>query len=75
MDARIGTSGRQYGHSRGDFYPRDMPKARWFEYYAERFDTVEVNNPFYRQPANDTWADGERWRWTASASRSRRIAF
>jgi uncharacterized protein YecE (DUF72 family) len=45
---RIGTSGYQYNHWRGVFYPPDIPKKHWFVHYASRFDTVEINNTFYR---------------------------
>lgn len=48
--------GWQYVHWRGDFYPRDLPQDRWFEHYAERFDTVELNNSFYRLPEADAFA-------------------
>lgn len=54
----VGTSGWQYRHWRGDFYPQKLPVARWFEHYAGVFSTVELNNSFYRQPDNDTW---EHW--------------
>ena len=53
---RIGCSGWQYRHWRGDLYPRELPQDRWFEFYAERFDTVELNNSFYRLPEGDTFA-------------------
>ena len=56
--ARVGCSGWQYKHWRGDFYPADVPTSRWFEYYAARFDTVEINNTFYRLPEAETFA---RW--------------
>ena len=56
---RIGTSGYQYNHWRGVFYPRDIPKKRWFAYYASCFDTVEINNTFYRLPQAQTF---EGWR-------------
>lgn len=46
----VGTSGWVYPHWRGLFYPQDLPQSRWFDHYAERFDTVEVNNSFYRLP-------------------------
>jgi len=52
-DIRIGTSGWYYNHWRGPFYPAGLPKNKWFEYYAERFDTVEINNTFYRLPKPD----------------------
>jgi uncharacterized protein YecE (DUF72 family) len=53
---RVGTSGWQYKHWRGRFYPRTVPSTRWLEHYAERFETVEVNNTFYRLPKPDTFA-------------------
>ena len=54
--ARIGCSGWQYRHWRGDFYPADLPTAQWLEFYAARFDTVEINNSFYRLPSAATFA-------------------
>jgi uncharacterized protein YecE (DUF72 family) len=42
-----------YRDWRGVVYPQDAPQRRWFELYAERFDTVEVNNTFYRLPSVD----------------------
>ncbi|MFN8064612.1 MAG: DUF72 domain-containing protein [Vicinamibacterales bacterium] len=47
---RVGCSGWQYRHWRGDFYPAELPVSQWFPFYAERFDTVEINNTFYRLP-------------------------
>lgn len=47
---RVGTSGWQYDHWRGRFYPKDLPKHEWFAYYAERFDAVEINNTFHHLP-------------------------
>jgi uncharacterized protein YecE (DUF72 family) len=58
--ARVGCSGWQYGHWRGDFYPRELPQSRWLEYYAERFDTVEINNSFYRLPEASTFRSWRR---------------
>lgn len=46
-DYRIGTSGWHYDHWRERFYPSDLPKTRWFRYYMESFNTVELNNSFY----------------------------
>lgn len=58
-EVRIGTSGYVYPHWRGHFYPKELPQRRWLEHYAERFDTVELNNPFYRQPSREAFV---RWR-------------
>jgi uncharacterized protein YecE (DUF72 family) len=56
--ARVGCSGWQYKHWRNEFYPPDLPVSRWFDHYATRFDTVEINNSFYRLPERATF---ERW--------------
>ena len=51
---RIGCSGWAYDHWRnGVFYPPRCPARRWLRYYAERFDTVELNTTFYRLPRVD----------------------
>lgn len=38
------------------FYPAGWPQSRELEYYAGRFSTVELNNPFYRVPTTETFA-------------------
>jgi uncharacterized protein YecE (DUF72 family) len=62
--ARVGCSGWQYKHWRGDFYPAGLPVSRWFEHYARTFDTVEINNSFYRLPERETFSV---WRQRAPA--------
>lgn len=55
---RIGTSGWTYQHWRGTFYPENLPQREWLEYYAEQFDTVELNASFYRIPksgVSESW--------------------
>ncbi len=52
---RIGTSGWNYPHWKGIFYPDNIPRAKWLEYYSERFDTVELNATFYRLPKEQTF--------------------
>lgn len=47
----IGTSGWQYDHWSGSFYPDDLPKNEWLNYYTGHFQTVEVNNSFYQLPS------------------------
>ncbi|HEX6457589.1 MAG TPA: DUF72 domain-containing protein [Thermoleophilaceae bacterium] len=47
---RIGCSGWNYKAWRESFYPQGLPARRWLERYAEAFDTVEINNTFYRLP-------------------------
>jgi len=62
--SRIGCSGWEYKHWRGDFYPAELPTPQWFAFYAARFDTVEINNSFYRLPEESTFA---RWAERAPA--------
>ncbi|MFN3324392.1 MAG: DUF72 domain-containing protein [Bryobacteraceae bacterium] len=60
MELRVGTSGWHYPHWREHFYPPDVPATRRLEYYSQRFDTVEINNSFYRLPKPETmreWRD------------------
>ncbi|RIK41890.1 MAG: DUF72 domain-containing protein [Chloroflexi bacterium] len=56
MAIRIGTSGWVYPHWRGLIYPPALPQREWFRYYATLFDTVEINNSFYRLPGETTFA-------------------
>ena len=53
MTARlsVGTSGFSYKEWLGRFYPEKLPADRMLAYYARHFDTVEINNTFYRMPA------------------------
>jgi uncharacterized protein YecE (DUF72 family) len=60
MGVRIGTSGWVYRHWQGRFYPPDLRPAGWFAHYAREFDTVEINNSFYRLPSEaafDAWRE------------------
>ena len=54
-EIRIGTSGWHYRHWLGTFYPEGLPTARMFEYYQRFFDTVELNNSFYRLPTPEAF--------------------
>jgi len=56
----IGTSGWHYRHWVGTFYPPKMPAAKMFAFYQQYFDTVELNNSFYRLPTPEAflaWRD------------------
>jgi uncharacterized protein YecE (DUF72 family) len=53
---RIGCSGWNYAAWREEFYER-RPARLWLRHYAERFETVEVNNTFYRLPRTSSVAD------------------
>ena len=50
MNFYVGTSGYAYKEWKGSFYPDDLPAAKMLSYYGERFQTVEINNTFYRVP-------------------------
>lgn len=59
-EIRIGTSGYHYNHWRGTFYPEKLPQKQWLSYYLEHFETVELNNTFYRLPtfeAMNAWRE------------------
>lgn len=64
-EIRIGTSGWHYGHWLGPFYPADLPTAQMLPYYLRYFDTVEINNSFYRLPELTTF---ENWREATPAN-------
>ena len=56
----VGTSGYVYAHwRRGVFYPEGLRQREELPYYAQRFRTVELNNPFYRLPGPESF---DRWR-------------
>jgi uncharacterized protein YecE (DUF72 family) len=70
----VGTSGWQYDHWRGVFYPDELPRDGWLSYYAGHFDCVEINNSFYREPSSDSWrtwreAVPDHFRFAVKASR------
>ena len=50
MTVHVGTSGYNYEAWRGSFYPEELSSKKMLGYYAERFDTVEINYSFYRKP-------------------------
>jgi len=53
---RIGCSGWNYAAWKQEFY-EGKPARLWLEHYARFFDTVEVNNTFYRLPNRDAVAN------------------
>ena len=50
----IGTSGFFYRHWKGIFYPEGLPQKKWLEFYANSFDTLELNSTFYHLPKENT---------------------
>jgi uncharacterized protein YecE (DUF72 family) len=72
----IGTSGYNYPEWRGTFYPEKFSTTKMLAYYAERFNTVEVNYTFYRMPTPpllEGWAKGTPDDFTFTLKAPRRI--
>lgn len=74
MNILVGTSGWSYKEWKGSFYPAKLPAEEMLRFYAGRFPTVEVNNSFYRIPAERVlagWAEQvpQRFRFVLKASR------
>jgi len=55
MKVLIGTSGWQYKHWNGTFYPEGMKDSEKLHYLAKKFHTVEINSSFYRMPSAETF--------------------
>ena len=53
----VGTSGWSYREWKGSFYPADLKNHQMLAYYGERFDSVEVNNTYYRLPTREVLED------------------
>jgi uncharacterized protein YecE (DUF72 family) len=51
----VGTSGWEYAHWRGRFFPARLPAGEHLAFYAARFQTVELNGTFYRLPERKTF--------------------
>lgn len=74
MQVFVGTSGWNYDHWIGPFYPKGLARSRWLGHYAGIFSTIEVNATFYRSMKPSTF---EKWRittpdgfvWAVKASR------
>jgi len=59
MQLFSGTSGYSYKEWKGPFYPEKLPAGEMLRYYAQRLRTVEINNTFYRMPAESVL-----WQWS-----------
>ena len=60
METYIGCSGFHYKDWSKKFYPEYLPKKDWLPYYSKHFNTVEINNTFYRMPEEKhlrTWME------------------
>jgi uncharacterized protein YecE (DUF72 family) len=47
---KIGCSGYHYAEWKRIFYPEDLAQRKWFEYYSQHFNSIELNMTFYRFP-------------------------
>lgn len=50
----VGCSGFHYKEWKQVFYPNGLPQTKWFRFYCEHFDTLELNVTFYRFPTEQT---------------------
>src|SRR5688572_30051386 len=71
-----GTSGYSYKEWKGGFYPADLSESEFLGFYAGKFSTVEINNTFYRFPAQkllEGWRDGTPEGFTFAVKANQRI--
>ncbi|MCR6641327.1 MAG: DUF72 domain-containing protein [Sporocytophaga sp.] len=52
----VGTSGWHYKHWIGKFYPEKMVSKDLLDYYDSFFDTLELNNSFYKLPSSEQFS-------------------
>src|SRR2546423_3106887 len=50
VEPRVGTSGYSFKEWKGTFYPAKLPANEMLRFYTTQFDSVEINNTFYRMP-------------------------
>lgn len=58
MKWRIGCSGFYYKEWKNFFYPKGLAQKDWFKFYAEHFNTIEINASFYKTPTEKSL---EKW--------------
>ena len=59
LNLHVGTIGWSYSFWKGKFYPQKQPANQLLAYYASHFNTVEVDNTFYRIPNKQTVTNGK----------------
>jgi uncharacterized protein YecE (DUF72 family) len=60
MKIYVGTSGFAHKEWKGKFYPEKISPKELLHFYAERLNTVEINNTFYHMPKESvlaSWAE------------------
>ena len=50
----LGTCAWSFDDWRDVFYPRDLPRNRWLQFYAHHFHAVEMDSSFYHLPSAKT---------------------
>lgn len=76
MTYLLGTSGWSYPEWKGRFYPEDLSQRKWLPFYAEHFNTIEINMTFYRFPKPETlkgWLDKTPSNFTFTLKANRQI--
>jgi hypothetical protein len=76
--AYVGASGFSYAEWRGSFYPADAKPPEFLAHYAKRLSAVELNNTFYRLPAEEQfrrWAEATPPDFRFSIKAPRSISF
>jgi uncharacterized protein YecE (DUF72 family) len=58
IQIHIGTSGWNYKHWKGHFYPEGLSPSKWLEFYVKHLRTVEINTSFYNLLQKNTF---EKW--------------
>jgi uncharacterized protein YecE (DUF72 family) len=53
LQRKVGCSGYHYAEWKRIFYPEEIPQRKWFEYYSQHFNSLELNVTFYRFPKVD----------------------
>jgi uncharacterized protein YecE (DUF72 family) len=56
----VGTMGWSYGFWKSVFYPEDLPSSKFLNFYAKKFNSVEVDSTFYRIPRETTIVDWQK---------------
>lgn len=50
----IGCAGWDYSDWRGTFYPKNLKRQNYLNYYSKFFDCIEINTTFYNIPSEET---------------------
>ncbi len=56
MELFLGTGGFSNEDWVGIFYPPELKKTQWLEFYAQHWNAIEINSTFYGVPAQKTFA-------------------